>query len=129
MSTPETIRSEIKGLRNLQRKKGGITLSKLCAKQEVLIETNDFMYNLVMLGNKEFTVETGAPLFKKTTRYNRVVAHHSRLKFDMEDWIGHGMRVIIHTNNGPSVMIGEVKSAVVKGFTKDGISYSAEVWD
>ena len=87
------------------------------------------MYNLDMLANKEFKVETGSPMFTKNLRYNRVVAHHSRLKFDMEDWVGKGMRLIIHSDKGASIMIGEVKSAVVKGFTKDGKQYRAEVWD
>ena len=132
MNTPDIRTSQIKGFQRLQEQQGGLVPSKLCNGQKILIETNEYMYEFKVvstLHGHRFILTTGAPM----CRYQQIVvhirSHFQRLKYEMADWIGYNMRLILKFQNGRSVMIGTVTGMTVEGTRDDGSDYKYNFWE
>lgn len=126
MTTPEIRRSQIKGFVNFQEELGGIVPSKLSNNTTILVETNQYIYEIIVKHKKDKTcyiVNTASPACRGQKLCLKMLAYYSKLKYEMPDWIGKGMRLIFKFSKGPSILIGEVIGATIIG---DGYKY--DVW-
>lgn len=131
MNTPEVRESSIKGFIRYQKEQGGIIPSKLKEGTVVYIETNQYVYELKVLSTpagKRFLLQTGSPMCRGNDVIINIQSHSAKLKYDMDDWIGRDMRPIFKFANGNSILVGDVKTAFVKGVNQDGKEYKFEFW-
>jgi hypothetical protein len=131
MKTPEVRQSEIKGFLRLQKQQGGIIPTKLKGDQKVLVETNSYMFELRVLdtpAGRRYVLDTGSPMCKGHTVVTHILSHSSKLKYNMEDWIGKDMRMVLKFTTGQSIMTGEVRGATVTGETQNGEPYEFDFW-
>lgn len=132
MNTPEIRRSEIKGFLRVQKKQGGIIPTQLKPDQKVLIETNSYVFQFKVLDTptgRRYLLDTGSPMCQGNTVVLHILSHSSKLKYNMEDWIGKDMRMVLKFTNGNSIMTGEVRGATLTGETQDGETYSFDFWE
>jgi hypothetical protein len=131
VNTPEIRQSQIKGFVRLQKKQGGIIPSKLDPASTVLVETSGYVYCMKVVDSpsgRRFLLDTGSPMCKDRHVIIHIQAHSSKLKYNMEDWIGRDMRLILKFTDGTSVMIGDVKGASITGQRDDGSEYTYDFW-
>lgn len=132
MNTPEIRKSEIKGFLRVQKLQGGIIPSQLRPDQKVLVETNSYMFQFTVLDTptgRRYILDTGSPMCKGNTVVVHILSHSSKLKYNMDNWIGKDMRMVLKFTNGQSIMTGEVRGATVTGVTQDGETYSYDFWE
>lgn len=132
MNTPEIRRSEIKGFLRVQKQQGGIKPSQLKPGQKALIETSSYVYEFRPLDTptgRRYLLDTGSPMCQGNTVVVHISSHSSKLKYNMEDWIGKDMRLILKFASGHSIMTGDVRGATVGGETQDGEPYSFDFWE
>jgi len=130
--TPDIRESEIKGFVRLQEKLGGIIPSRLKHLDKVLIETIQFIYELTMVETpkgRRYILETASPVCAGNTVVIHIESHYTKLKYNIEDWIGKDMRPILKFTNGNSVMIGDVKGLSIVGHSDDGTEYTYNFWE
>ncbi len=131
--TTDTRRSEIQNFLRLQKAHGGIVPSKLKHGEEVLVETNNFVYRFKVTDtlddNRRFLLDTGAPSCRGNDVCVNIRSHSSKLKYEIPDWVGKDMRLILKFTNGNSILIGEVRGASIIGKRQDGSEYRFEFWD
>jgi len=127
--TPEIRESEIKGFVRAQTTQGGIIPSKLKHGTKIILETIQFMYALDVLDTpkgRRYILETASQTCLGNYTVINIESHSTKLKHNMEDWVGKDMRVIFKFANGNSVMIGDIKGAMVVG---ENESYTYNFWE
>lgn len=132
MNTPEMRRSQIKGFLRLQEEQGGIVPSRLKNGTRVLLETHQYVYQLNVLDTptgRRYILDTASPMCRGNTVVCHIHAHSTKLKYNMDDWIGKDMRSVFKFNNGNSVMIGDVRGATIIGQNEDGDEYTYDFWE
>lgn len=130
--TPKVRESEIKGFLRYQQEQGGIVPSKLGNGTTVLLDTHSYIYELTVVdtqAGRRFMLNTASPMCKNKTVVKSIRAHSTKLKYNMEDWIGKEMRLIFTFSDGSNVMIGDVRGATVQGESKSGKPYRYDFWE
>ena len=128
--TPENIRnSEVKGFLRHQKELGGVVPSKLKVGQTLLIETYNYIYGVEVLENHEYEITTSSLLCQDNKLAVKLQSHSSKIKYDMPDWIGKGMRLVITFKSGLEVIVGEITGMTVTGIKANGEEYNLSLWD
>lgn len=130
--TPEIRESEIKGFIRLQKEQGGIVPSKVKGGTTLLIETSQYMYEIKALDmpvGRRYILTTGAPICRNEHVVIGVKAHWKEVKYEMPDWIGKGMCMVMSFASGTTVLTGEVKGLTLTSKGKDGKPFSYNFWD
>lgn len=119
-----TREAERKKFHEEQDAQGGIVPSKLPHGTVLMIETGTFMYQITVDREQgKYIVDTGAPVCRNSKIAASIDSHYAKLKYNIEDWIGRDMRMLLHFVDGANVLTGEVTGATIK--TKD---YSYDLW-
>lgn len=126
---PSPLQQEIESHVANQRKLGGITPSKMKKDDVLLVDTGTFVYQLTAVGDGKLVVDGGGVVKLKERTVFRIDAHCTSLKYDMEDWIGHGCRLVLRFVDGTNLLTGDVSGAIIKGKDSQGKGYSYEFWD
>lgn len=131
MTTPETRQSELKGFIAMQKEIGGVQPSKLKDGTKILIETRDYIYQLAVnetgVGRRYF-LDTASPNCRDEHVCIGITSHITKFKYDMTDWIGKDLRLLLTFTSGRAVMTGEVQGVSISGQRKDGSHYHFELW-
>ena len=131
MNSNNLTQSEIKGLMRHQRKQGGVAPSHLLDGTKVLVETGNFVYEIIAddgYGQRKFLVRTGSPICAGHNYATKITSHCSRLKYNINDWIGKGMRMMLEFTSGVKIMTSEVQTAIIIGTDKDGNKFKYDLW-
>lgn len=131
MNASEIRISEIKGLLRMQKEQGGIVPSKLNIGTKVLVQSHEFIYEFTVvegIDGRVYTLRTGSTLCGSNKDVINIQSHSTKLKYDMPDWIGKDMKLILKFVDGSSMMIGQVQGVTLLGDTKDGERYSYDFW-
>jgi len=124
--------SLVKGFINEQKKLGGIVPSMLKDGDQVIIETDEFVYEITVslaMPTPRFILASGSPTCAK---YGNILldikSRNRKLKYDMEDWIGKGVSLLYCFQGGTNVLTGAVTGATLVGKRKDGTEYKYDFW-
>lgn len=132
--TSEMIESELKGFIRSQEKLGGIKVDKLGHDATVLVETGTYIYQIMVdkysFKEPRYIVDVSSPVCRAMgTILTGIDACSTRLKFTMKNWIGKGMSLRLHFQNGKSIVTGPVKGVTLVGKSKLGTEFHYEFWD
>ncbi len=122
---------ELAAFKEEQAALGGVEPSKLPHGTEIWIDTDNYMYKLTVdlsMGMPKFIIDTGSPLCPMDRTCISVSSHCQRLRYDMTDWIGKGMRLILGFTNASNIFTNEIVGVAIKGQTDDGTEYDYELW-
>ena len=131
-NTPDKRASELKGFKRLQKKQGGVKPSRVANGTELLIETKDYVYEIKVkdtVVGRRFLLDTAAPSCRDKNSITHIIAHSTKLKYDIDDWIGKGMRLIFKFTDGTSIMIGEVRGLTLNGLDQSGNQFRFDFWE
>lgn len=131
MNDSEIRRSEIKGLLRIQKKQGGVIPSKLESGTKILVESNEFIYEFTVfdaVDGRLYMLRTGSSLCSKDRNVVHIQSHSTRLKYDISDWIGKDMKLILKFKDGDSLMIGQIQGLTILGESNNGETYSYDFW-
>ena len=112
--TSEMIESELKGFIRLQEKLGGIKVDKLSHGTMMLVETDTYVYQIVVnkhsFKEPRYIIDVGSPVCRAMgSVLVGVDAYSNKLKFTMKNWIGKGMAIVLHFQNEKTIVTGPVK--------------------
>ena len=128
--TPENIRnSEVKGFLNYQHSLGGIKPTQLKVGTKLILETYNYMYEIGVDEDHNYDISTKSPLCQGNTKATSLQSHSSKIKYNMPDWIGKGMRLVITFQSGLEVIVGEITGVTIIGIKDSGEEYSLNLWD
>lgn len=131
MNQSEIRASEIKGLLRLQKKQGGVVPSKLKGGTRILVECSEFIYGFVVTdlpNGRVYILSTGSTLCRNNGDVINIQSHSTKLKYDIPDWIGKDMKLILKFGDGSSMMIGQVQGVTISGKATGGKGYSYDFW-
>ena len=120
MATDEKSMAEI---RTQQEKQGGVIPSKLAHGQSVLVETENYMFNLTKQDGHWF-LESAHPMAQTIKQVVGITSYDKKSGFIMDDWIGKDMMLTLISPYGTALITRHVQSAVVSG---EG--FEVNVWD
>ena len=122
---------ELAAFKDEQAALGGVEPSKLPHGAEIWIDTDKYMYRLTVdrtMGMPKFIIDTGSPLCPTDRICVSVSSHCQRLRYDMPDWLGKGMRLILGFADASNIITSEIQGVTVIGKTEDGSEYKYELW-
>lgn len=132
--TPEIRDSEIKGFVRQQKAQGGIVPSGLADGSKILVETEEFMYEITVQSGifptPRFILATASP---SCQRLGHILlglsARNRKLKYDLEDWIGKDASLLLKFQGGTNVLTTAVLGATLVLKKEDGSEYKYEMWE
>jgi hypothetical protein len=130
--TPEIKKSETKGFLKLQQKQGGVKPGSLKNGDQLILDTIQYIYHLTVLDTlkgRRYILDTASPICDGSVVIIHIEAHFTKLKFNMENWLGKDMRPIFKFTNGTSVMVGDIKGMSVIGQNLNGETYKYNFWE
>lgn len=106
-----------------QQKQGGVVPSKIPHGNSVLIETENYMFNLTKQ-NDHWFLESAHPMARTLKQIVGIKSTDVKTGITMNDWIGKGMSLTLSSPYGTSLITRQVQSAVVSGK-----GFEVNVWD
>lgn len=106
-----------------QKKMGGIVPSKMKLDSVLLVDTGTFVYQFTAVECGKIVVDSGGVVKLKERTIHRIDAHSTSLKYDIEDWIGYGCRMVLRFVDGTNLLTGDVSGGIIKGK-----GYNYEFW-
>jgi len=109
---------EIEALKESQKKLGGITPSKLSHDTIVWVDTDTFIYKITVNKTDKITyvIDSGSRVLPKKPCVD-INSYCPLLKYDIKDWIGKGLRLVMIFSDASVITTGIIIGAmiIVKG--------------